>query len=74
MAALFMTDFASIPRPLWSILPQWGRYGNAAVVHDFGYWTQTRPRACVVPREAPGSVATAAGAEGSPEPAETGCV
>ena len=45
--ALFMTDFASIPRPLWSILPQWGRYGNAAVVHDFGYWTQTRPRAQV---------------------------
>jgi len=31
----FVTDFASIPRPLWILLPKWGRYGNAAVVHDF---------------------------------------
>jgi hypothetical protein len=43
--SLFLTDFASIPRPFWSFLPQWGRYGNAAVVHDFGYATQIRPRA-----------------------------
>jgi hypothetical protein len=43
--ALFITDFASIPRPFWSIFPQWGRYGNAAVVHDWGYATQTRRRA-----------------------------
>ena len=42
---LFMTDFASIPRPLWSIFPQWGRYGNAAVIHDFGYRDQSRARA-----------------------------
>lgn len=28
------TDFASIPRFLWSILPPWGKYGKAAVVHD----------------------------------------
>ncbi|MBU4200961.1 MAG: DUF1353 domain-containing protein [Verrucomicrobia bacterium] len=25
----FTTDFASIPRFLWSILPCWGKYGNA---------------------------------------------
>jgi hypothetical protein len=40
----FQTDFASIPRPFWIILPKWGKYGNAAVVHDWLYWTQARPR------------------------------
>jgi len=40
----FVTDFASIPRPLWSILPRWARYGNAAVVHDFSYWFQKHDR------------------------------
>ena len=42
--ALFMTDFASVPRPFWAVFPPWGKYGNAAVIHDFGYATQTRPR------------------------------
>lgn len=32
-----VTDFASIPRPLWNILPPWGKYGKAAVIHDFMY-------------------------------------
>ncbi len=41
----FVTDFASVPRPFWSILPKWGRYGSAAVVHDYLYWKQDRPRA-----------------------------
>lgn len=41
----FQTDFASIPRIFWVVLPRWGRYGNAAVVHDWLYWTQERPRA-----------------------------
>jgi hypothetical protein len=36
----FVTDFASIPRPFWSILPTWGKYGPPAVVHDFLYWDQ----------------------------------
>lgn len=40
----FQTDFATIPRPFWAILPKWGKYGNAAVIHDWLYWTQTRPR------------------------------
>lgn len=31
----FVTDFASIPRFLWPILPPYGRYSQAAVVHDF---------------------------------------
>jgi hypothetical protein len=36
----FVTDFASIPRPFWSILPKWGKYGPPSVVHDFLYWDQ----------------------------------
>ena len=40
----FMTDFASVPRPLWAFLPRWGKHGNAAVIHDFCYWDQTRSR------------------------------
>jgi hypothetical protein len=40
----FMTDFASVPRPLWAILPRWGKYGNAAVIHDYCYWDQSRSR------------------------------
>lgn len=31
----FITDGASIPRPLWWLLPAWGRYSRAAVVHDY---------------------------------------
>jgi Protein of unknown function (DUF1353) len=40
----FETDFASIPRFLWQLLPQWGLYGWAAVVHDYLYSAQTMPR------------------------------
>lgn len=31
------TDFASIPRLFWRILPPTGQYGKAAVVHDYLY-------------------------------------
>lgn len=31
----FVTDFASVPRIFWGIAPPLGRYGKAAVVHDF---------------------------------------
>ena len=44
VAVGFQTDFATIPRPFWIILPKWGRYGNATVIHDWLYWTQVRPR------------------------------
>jgi ligand-binding SRPBCC domain-containing protein len=40
----FVTDFASIPRMFWSIAPRWGRYGWAAVIHDFLYWDQSLTR------------------------------
>lgn len=33
----FRTDLASIPRGLWNVLPQVGRYDAAAVIHDFLY-------------------------------------
>jgi hypothetical protein len=29
---------------LWVVFPPWGKYGNAAVVHDFLYWVQDRSR------------------------------
>jgi Protein of unknown function (DUF1353) len=40
----FVTDLASIPRAFWQILKPEGRHAYAAVVHDYLYWTQTRPR------------------------------
>lgn len=30
----YLTDGASVPRLLWPLLPPWGVYGQAAVVHD----------------------------------------
>jgi len=36
----FITDFATIPRIFWKILPPYDpRYGKAAVIHDFLYYT-----------------------------------
>jgi len=31
----YITDGASVPRPLWWLLPSWGRYSRASVVHDY---------------------------------------
>lgn len=33
----FVTDFASVPRVLWTLLPPTGPYGKAAVIHDWLY-------------------------------------
>lgn len=33
----FQTNFASIPRVLWALLPPVDRYDPAAVIHDAGY-------------------------------------
>jgi hypothetical protein len=42
----FRTDFNSTPRPLWWLFPPWGKYGKAAVIHDFLYqlkaWSRGR--------------------------------
>jgi hypothetical protein len=40
----FVTDFASVPRAFWSLLPPAGTYQLAAVVHDFLYWDQACTR------------------------------
>lgn len=35
----FKTDFASIPRVMWRVLPKSGKYDSAGVIHDFLYYT-----------------------------------
>lgn len=30
----YLTDGASVPRAFWSLIPPWGKYGQAAIVHD----------------------------------------
>lgn len=32
-----VTDFASVPRILWGLIPPYGRYTEASVVHDYLY-------------------------------------
>ena len=41
----FETDYASVPRMFWAIYPPDGEYTEAAVVHDYLYWTQPCSRA-----------------------------
>jgi hypothetical protein len=50
----FETDFASIPKLFWSILPPNGKYTGAAVIHDFLYHHHryTRKRSDQIFREA----------------------
>jgi hypothetical protein len=40
----FITDFASVPRILWSVLPRDGVYVFPAIVHDYMYWMQDTAR------------------------------
>lgn len=40
----YVTDFASVPRCLWSAFPPIGKYNRAAVVHDFLYDLQYRQK------------------------------
>jgi len=40
----FLTDFASVPRFFWRIIPPDGEYTQAAVLHDFLYSIQDRER------------------------------
>jgi len=41
----FVTDFASIPRIFWSILPPDGEYTYPAILHDYLYWEQPTDKA-----------------------------
>lgn len=36
----FKTDGASVPRVMWHLLPPFGRYLKAAVIHDYLYVTR----------------------------------
>lgn len=38
----YVTDFASVPKILWSFCPPIGKYNRAALVHDFLYDMQYR--------------------------------
>lgn len=40
----FVTDFASIPRIFWSLLPPDGDYTYPAIIHDYLYWKQGTTR------------------------------
>jgi hypothetical protein len=40
----FVTDFASIPRIFWSLLPPDGLYTYPAIIHDYLYWEQSVSR------------------------------
>jgi len=40
----FVTDFASVPRVLWSIFPKWGVYGPASIIHDYLYFSHEKTR------------------------------
>lgn len=31
----YLTDGASVPRMLWSLIPPWSSYGQAAILHDY---------------------------------------
>lgn len=33
----FITDFASVPRLFWALMPPNGRYTKAAIIHDYMY-------------------------------------
>lgn len=33
----FITDLASVPRVLWSVVPPFGTYTYAAIIHDYLY-------------------------------------
>jgi hypothetical protein len=41
----FVTDLASVPRVFWSLMPRDGVYAYPAIVHDYLYWDQSRPKA-----------------------------
>lgn len=41
----FVTDLATVPRIIWWFIPPFGRYTEAAVVHDYLYLYSELPRA-----------------------------
>lgn len=43
----FRTDGASVPQLFWNLIPPWGEYGAAAIVHDYLYrWQYFSRKTC----------------------------
>lgn len=42
VAPPFVTDFASIPRGFWNVIPKNGKWDRPAVIHDAAYRLQLR--------------------------------
>jgi hypothetical protein len=40
----FVTDFASVPAAMRSMIKPYGKHGRAAVIHDYLYWRNEEPR------------------------------
>ncbi len=40
----FLTDFASVPRIFWTLIPRYGKYTSASVLHDYLYSIKERSR------------------------------
>ena len=40
----FVTDFASVPRLFWSILPRIGKHASASIIHDYLYFSHERTK------------------------------
>jgi hypothetical protein len=40
----FVTDLTSVPKIFWSLLPRWDKYGQAAVIHDYLYFSHEKDR------------------------------
>lgn len=49
----FVTDLASVPRVIWNLFPPFGKYTEAAIVHDALYRGQAKFYDCVVASPAP---------------------
>lgn len=48
----FPTDFASVPRIIWWLLPWWAKYNKASVLHDWLYLTKQIMKKPITRKEA----------------------
>lgn len=47
----FVWDGASVPRWFWSIVPRWGRFSSAALIHDYLYATGGKHKDLMMTRD-----------------------
>lgn len=48
----FLTDGASVPRGMWNIIPPFGRYNKASLLHDYLYKTGRMNMAWITRKQA----------------------